>query len=130
MLELSGAAKKLGWHVEPFRASFGQLHRLQKLALLHLKATESIDAADNWTDNHFIVHLGFNKASGKHLIYDPPRYVREVDGKYLNKRFSGLGLTLCKTEQETKAPSLASPLAYGSSPLLAGCRQWRFLGSV
>ena len=109
MLELTSAAKTLGWRVESFRASFGQLCRLRKLAILHLKATETVDKADNWTDNHFVVLLGFNASTGKYLVYDPPREIREMDASYLKKRFLGLGLLLCRTEEEAKANSLTAP---------------------
>ena len=109
MLELSSAAKTLGWKVEPFRAKFPQLRRVNKLAILHLNSTKSADSGDHWTDNHFVVLLGFNPATGKYLVYDPPREVREIDAGYLRKRFSGLGLLLTKTQEEAKLASLDAP---------------------
>jgi hypothetical protein len=90
LAELKHAAEQLGYYTLPFEGTAGQLTRLRYPAILQFRS----GANPQLTTDHFVAILGWDGASQKFDVFNPPGTLGEVSYGEVDKHFSGEGMLL------------------------------------
>lgn len=97
LADLQRAAKQLGYHTLPFRATVSQLKRLPYRAILHREVVYGKVATSRRSINHFVVLLSWEPELRAFRVFDPPTRITSMNEHAARDELSGAGLILSAT---------------------------------